>query len=656
MSTFYKLVSNLPFHPSVLGELTFYSRRLLKEEKLRRLGFFFMSLLLVMQVFGFISPPKPSLATSTNDIIYGATTKDAVLKAYNQNRDSLGRKDIKFIFDYYGIGTDQLFASTRTKIGSRQRNYISTGRATSPGTDTFIPIKDAVDGGIYQRPLRVWDRNGRENWYDTLTGVNKFGSRFWIIINGCGNIVFEQDAQLPNLQIVKKSFTKSQITPKQRVKYAIYFRNLGPGVAKNVVIIDKLPSELSYISHTSNVSLKFNKSGNELRWSIPGDNDLTPSNRWHTIKLDLEVSKKPTGDLVCNDASIDASNSKKINSSNPNKQHCIKIISYCPDSNLPIPPGGLSHCTRMCPDGSRVAYNPTCEGNELICRNLDIVELPSWSKRKFLLTTEAKGRATPSLARYYVNDRLVATVPFKNSLTSQTFVYDFLSEGNYDLRADIISNSGNVTKGCRLNVVVRKPSDSQTIINTDKEVANITQNIANANGTTAKPGDKLKYTIHVRNDGSAPVINLELNGEFSESINDVLEYTDLIDKGDAIFSEQTKSLSWSAVNIPPNSKITKSFVVQVKNPLPITPTSSSDPLSFDYKMQNFYGNSVTIYLDKPISKVVEQGVTVLPNTGPGASMIVVAGLFAIVGYFYYRNRLLRKEAVLIHREYSSGNI
>ena len=95
MSTFYKLVSNLPFHPSVLGELTFYSRRLLKEEKLRRLGFFFMSLLLVMQVFGFISPPKPSLATSTNDIIYGATTKDAVLKAYNQNRDSLGRKDIK---------------------------------------------------------------------------------------------------------------------------------------------------------------------------------------------------------------------------------------------------------------------------------------------------------------------------------------------------------------------------------------------------------------------------------------------------------------------------------------------------------------------------------------------------------------------------------
>jgi uncharacterized repeat protein (TIGR01451 family) len=481
--------------------------------------------------FTIIAPAKSSLATSANDIIYGASSKEQVLKAYKNNRDNLGRTDIKAIYDYYGVGVDQIASATKQRIGSRQRSFISTGRSTSPGNDTFVPISGVHNGGVYQRSLSSWDVNHQENWYDTISGISKFGFRFWVIVDGCGNIVFEQGKLAPSLDVAKK--IKDVDLSASTIHYLIQFKNYGPGVGNKVNISDVLPTGFKYISYKSNVDLKFSKSDQSLSWKIDNSGSrLMPSQKWYSIDLYLKIEPVNTQKRICNNVSISAEDTPTTYSDESELERCL-----APKPEQPKPPA----------------------------------------------------EAAPRLS-------------------------------------------------------------------TDKKVSNLTQAIANADNTTAKPGDKLKYTVFISNDGGGIAKDFKLDGEFGESINDLLEYSDLIDRGDANFNSKTNFLSWSAVNIAPGETIQKSFTVQVKDPLPLTPVSASDPLSYDFVMQNKYGRTVTIHLEKPASKALEQVVHELPNTGPGSSIIISFIVITIVGYFYFRSRLLSKELEIIHSEFSSGNI
>lgn len=135
-----------------------------------------------------------------------------------------------------------------------------------------------------------------------------------------------------------------------------------------------------------------------------------------------------------------------------------------------------------------------------------------------------------------------------------------------------------------------------------------------------------------------------------------MEYSNLTDKGDANYNESTQVLTWSPVNIEPGGMVQKTFTVTVKNPLPATPTSASNPLSYDYIMHNVYGRDVFIKLNKPASKQVEQKVTVLPNTGPGTTMIVSALATMVVAFFLYRSRLMYKEMGIVKKDYVAGGL
>ena len=522
---FKKIISNLPFHPAVLEQVSFYSRRLKQEDSLRRTGMILTALVIVLQIFVIVSPSKPSLATSTNDIVYGARSKENILNAYNNNRDNLGRTDIQAIFNYFGIGSQQIASATYQRIGSQQQRFVSTGRGTSPGIDTFINIPNVQNGGIYQRLLSSWDTGGRQNWYNTITGLSSYGFRFWLLTDGCGNIVFEENTLTPNLNIVKKLASSETVKVNDTVTYSIHFQNAGPGAAKNVNINDTLANEFEYVSFTSNVDLIFSKSKQSLNWKIANNgSELPPSTRWYNIIVTVRLIRIINTNKVCNASSITATglNAKQT--------------------------------------------GPSC-----------------------------------------IN-------------------------------------------------TVQDPDDPEPRLVTDKTVENLTQNISDANNTLAKPGDKLKYTILVTNSGGAEYKNLKLEGDFGESINDILEYSLLIDQGDARYNENTKFLSWDAVNIPPGETIKKSFIVQVMSPLPSTPTSASDPLSYDFKMQNKYGRLVVVNLDKPVSKVVEQTVKQLPNTGPGSNIAISALAAIVIGYFFYRSRLLSKELEVANRLYNAGDL
>lgn len=657
---FRKLISNLPFHPTLLPQVAFYMRRLKQEQALRRLGFIFTALALAVQMFAFISPSRASLATSASDIVYGASKKSDVLSAYSKNRDQLGRTDIKAIFNYYGIGQSQIENSKLTTISDGNTNYINTSRSTTRFPDTFVSIPGAIDGGIYEFPLEYWRKGQYPNGYPALTGISTYGFRFWILLKGCGNIVYEKGAKKPALEINKKLSSPANIAPGELASYDINFRNKGLSAAENVVIADKLPDNLAYQSYTSNVDLSFSQNGQTISWKIKNKNSsLAPSTKWYYIKIKTKAKDISQNTLkACNIASIDSSNSPKVITSANNPDGCVNITKKtCPGTGLPIPPGGVSQCVITCPDGSTKPYNQACAVPQLSCESLKSISAPAWNIRKLETTITMQPGAVAKQINYFVDGTLVASKPVVSGSLTQYYEHTFKEPKDYKLKSEIVASNGTVqqSQNCEILVTIVKPTNPEARITTDKKASNITQNISDANNTTAKAGDVIKYTLLISNVGDAPATDFALSGEYSESIADVLEYSNLTEKNDAIYNQNTQSLSWPSVTIGSGKTIEKTFTVTIKNPLPITPTSTSNPMSYDFAMQNKYGREIVIKLDKPATKIVEQTTTTLPNTGPGETLFASVLVTTIVGYFFFRSRLLSKELNVIYKEYSSGS-
>lgn len=185
-----------------------------------------------------------------------------------------------------------------------------------------------------------------------------------------------------------------------------------------------------------------------------------------------------------------------------------------------------------------------------------------------------------------------------------------------------------------------------------KTAANITQGNVDATKTTANASDRISFTLTAENKGGTAKDFI-----FSDTLGDVLEYAKLVDNGGGTFNDQTKTLTWPAVSLGAGQKEIRTFTVGVLSEIPATPQGVSDVNSYDCKMQNtFYEAYVTINVNCPAPKVIEQVVPELPHTGPTENMLFAGLVFAIVTYFYMRSRQLGTEVRLIRRDVNGGTI
>jgi uncharacterized repeat protein (TIGR01451 family) len=185
-----------------------------------------------------------------------------------------------------------------------------------------------------------------------------------------------------------------------------------------------------------------------------------------------------------------------------------------------------------------------------------------------------------------------------------------------------------------------------------KTAANLTENISNANNTTAQPGDIIVYTLSVTNAGKAAYPNYV----FTEDLSDVMDYaapTDL--HGGTIDSND--EVTWPAVSIAPNTTATEEVTVKVDDPIPQTPVDPANPNHFDLNMTNTFGDTINIKVPCGGARCGETVVNSLPNTGPGSGLFVAAIVMVVAGYFYSRSRLLATEAGLaLHDTANSGGL
>ena len=143
---------------------------------------------------------------------------------------------------------------------------------------------------------------------------------------------------------------------------------------------------------------------------------------------------------------------------------------------------------------------------------------------------------------------------------------------------------------------------------------------------------------------------------FQDNLNYVLDYSSLLDAGGGTLNTSSNVLSWPAVNINPNQTINETFEVKIDNPIPQTPTSTSDPNYFNLVMSNTYGNTVKINLPPGPTRLIAATTGSLPNTGPGSSIIIVGVIMIFAGYFYYRSRLILKESNIVIKDTTSAGI
>jgi PKD repeat protein len=259
-------------------------------------------------------------------------------------------------------------------------------------------------------------------------------------------------------------------------------------------------------------------------------------------------------------------------------------------------------------------------------------------------------------------------------------IHTYVKEGTYTVKMYAETSLGQKTSAaCQKNVIITPepvpcPYDSKLTIDdsrckpclenpkvpeTDKacvpkivkqkKVANATQKDDDFSGKTAKPGDTLVYTLTTRNVSN----KLTQKGYIvEESIIDILDYADVVDLHGGKMDNKTKVVSWAPQDIAAGTAIENKITVKVKDVLPATPVSTSDPGTFDLKMVNVYGDTVTVNVPCAGSKCVEIITTTLPNTGPGTSAVFGFTITAVVGYFFARSRIMARELEYIREDYA----
>lgn len=633
---FKQLVSNLPFNPSLFHQVTFYAGRLRQESSVRRIGFIFIALAMLIQMIAVISPPEKSLAASDNHIINGITTRDGILQAWDR-----AGSDIPAIYGYFGVTRDDIAKLPQypnTTIRSNDGNdWWTTGRNSLSSysnvadqyKSTEIAIKATAQTTIYMRQLRAWDIRNPYNTYSAWTGTKADGKKFWIL-KDCGN--YTQIGKLPPKQPkveIRKSIVGNPTTlkPGDTMKYRLEWRNsVADSLAENVYVEDALDIRNFDVVSPTNLPI----SAGLLRYPV---GNLSFSESFHVLEITVRL-KNPlaTGTSVCNVSRITANNAP-ASSTTP---VCITVFTPC------------------IYDATKPNNSPECIEPKLVCKVTSGVVKAGTREVRLTTKVESTNRAATTIQSYNYDFGDGSKILAKASSAyedTQTHTY---GTGDFNAKVTITYGVTGKTGAQRQECTTPISFEEEKPVGESKTVKNITQGLDGdkAVNSTVKAGDVLEYTLTTSN---AQEYNKN-DYVVSDYVGDILDYADLdmdsLAAEKAVYNKDFKKIEWPKENILANKESVHTFRVKIKDPIPATNAPSTVSTNFDCKISNKYGNEITMGVSCPAVK----GIETLPNTGPGASLIAGFTITAVVGYFFARSRLLAKELELVKHDFVSAGV
>jgi uncharacterized repeat protein (TIGR01451 family) len=688
---FRRLLSNLPFNPSLIDQVSFYAKRLHDEAVLRRIGFFFVLLAMFVQMFAIIAPPTDSFAASyTNDIISGGPK----LKSQIISNMKDASKDVSSIYAYFGVGLDEVnklcnglpdCAPTTTIQTYAKNNYWSIGRHDVreyrnnqyANQDFELHIAGAQTP-IHARPLHAWDTYAYSS-YKAWHGTNKEGREFWIMAD-CGNIVTVDTytppaPPTPRIAINKVRTTEPTAKAGENVTYRLQYKNtVENSVAHNFSLSDAIDNQFDFVS-VNGSGVVYDASTRSLLWN--GPKNLGYGTDYSAIDVTLKVKDSlKSGTKICNIFSVHSDESSDA-TMQPTDARCVQVFNPCPlpgKSTIPVDDGS-NRCVKDCNNGSSVG-DPSCiqeckpgiPVGDARCTDCPLGQVRDQSgtcktpepAATCTLTSEIKGNTATFKARVTVSDTTVKVSSYrydfdavvgtekKSSALEDSVQKEFTSAGIHKAKLTVRIGNTSGTKDISCDALIE--IDEKPAISKEKIVSNNTQNKPDANNTTAKPGDQLTFKITAQNSttGTEPAY------VFEDFIGDVLDYADIVSISDNIKPDSHGNLVWPAVKIGGKESVSKTIVVKVKDPIPTTNTPHGDKTRYDLKMTNVFGNQVTVNVPEPLVKKTEAATTNLPNTGPNSSLVVCFFITFIAAYFYARSRLIDHELAITRAEYTAS--
>jgi hypothetical protein len=586
---FKKLLSNLPFNPSLIGQVSFYAKRMRKETVTRQVGLVMMALTMVVQLFAVMVPPAASLESSGNDIIPGGiTSRENAADWCNTNAE------IRGIFAHFGVSC-QAIADSEVVPSVNTRDY--DGQMYSLGRypydkegETTVPI-----GGqnFYMRYVWSWG----DYDFEALRGTRSNGTPFLIMFD-CGNIIIIGAPTPP-----PPPPPPADLCP---AKAGIQTHISECDVCPNVSGIQNYINECDVCPDTDGVQ------------SSASECDVCP------VMPGVQTSPSQC-DLCPNISGIQTSPGQ---------------CDVCP--NVSGTQNNTSECD-VCPNkpGIQMTYNE-CD----VCPNKTGVQ-----------TTADQCDVCPNLTGVQMDVSQCDVCPNKTGVQSSENECDVcpnLSGLQTDVSqcdlCPLVPGTQSNTNECKPCDKSQGETDTSSCIELSKSATNTTQNITNADGTIAKGDDVIAYTLSAKNTGKVTVKNFAIQ----ENIGDILDYADVVNLNGGSWDRQTNIVTWPSGDILAGATMQQRLTVKIKNPIPQTPISTSNPGTGDMTLTNVYGNVVNIKLPPSVVKTTEQLTTqVLPNTGPGTSLMIGFSLTSVIAYFFARSKLFATELDLVRHEFST---
>lgn len=632
---FRKLISNLPFSPSLVGQLGFYAKRLKKEEATRRLGLIVTALALAVQSFAVFAPPESANASNVSDFIRGGVGSGSeILEAYDKS--ARGNGDFKDLVDYAGLTRTDLAGVTLETLNSQSAGKGSNAWQTwsrvplfnaSQGEVKHVVPKNA--GGtttVYSKPLWLYDtsswssQNGTN--YAAFVGYSKKIGKFAIHKNS-GNLITTTTPKLApggsfteaTCQYIRGTVVGVQ-NNNQAIRSYLYFRG-PPGVGERVGPVSTDSDNLSF---SYRVPEKYQTSATPTKvWGI-----AVPLAGWddgsvqfkNTVTVPGGCTKSRTAPVVTCDAL---------------RGRLIEKTKYSLAARTSIENGAKVtgyEFTVKDSTGKIVQANTINSSAAEIDSGIMTLAIPDVYRAAVKVMTSVGDKESAECTT-----TLIATAPAVCSAEPGK------SQSNPQCQP-CADNQQSWYKAAACNPAVAQ----------SKEAKNLTQN-TDSTTIVAQASDRIEYTVYVENVGEIPA-----NTSIVEQLTDVMEYAALQDNGGGTYSPETKTLSWDGIVLQPGEKAARSFVIRVNDTIATTPQGTSEPGSYDCIMTSAFGNTINIRVNCEIPKVLEQTVSELPKTGPGANTVFAGILATLVTYFWARSRQMGREVQLIRKEFNSGTL
>jgi len=618
---FRKIVSSLPFSPALVGQLSFYAKRLKKEELTRRLGLIFTVLALVVQSFAVFQAPEAVNAASPADFVRGGVSNvQEFLRAYDSNSNN-----IKTLFTSLGITRSEIKAAKSDTIGKTgYYNWSMTSLYShEQGQRAYTFYEpDGTSHTVYNRPMKL-TQEGKAPYPVFVGHSQKFG--WFAIKKDCGNLITKKrppvvkppassckDLSVATLTRTRVRFdAKATVSSGAKIKSYTFTVKNANGKTIHTKTLKSSSTAKSYIYDQAKVGTY--KVSVKVDTSVGVKKDSDCSARF-TIK-----APPATPTAVCSGLSVvvsDRTNVEMTGTATVSGGATIKKYTFV-----------ITDST-----GKAVATKSVTASSQSAAADAVDIATPGSYTAKLTVTTSIGDvtDATDCVAKFSIEKPAVCAIN------------PSLPAGDKDCQP------------CPGNPEIWiKDADCEANIVQTKTATNVSHGNENAATLTAKASDKIAYTIRVENRGFKTMANVPIE----ENLRDVLEYSQLADNGGGAYNDQAKTLSWTAVSLAPGESQSRTFVVQLASKIPATNYGTSNSDSYNCVMTNTFGNSIDIKVQCPTQKVVvEQVVKELPHTGPRENMIFAGVLLSVVTYFYARSRQVNKEIRLIRRNIHAGTI